>query len=66
MFGHEGVGTEAQEGSGRLLWRANKTLRRPGRYYAAFEERIPLSPYGANQCPGFSSRPALLGPGTAG
>lgn len=62
LLGSAGVGAEVNQASGRLLWRADRVLRGPGRYYAAFEERIPLKPYGDNECPGFRSRPALLGP----
>jgi hypothetical protein len=64
VFGDRGIGTEVLESSGRLLWRADRVLRGAGRYYAAFEERIPLQPYGANECPGFQSNPVLLGPGS--
>jgi hypothetical protein len=63
LFGNSGVGAEVDQASGRLLWRADRVLNGPGRYYAAFEERIPLAPYGKNECPGFKSYPALLGPG---
>ncbi|MBK5219879.1 MAG: hypothetical protein JJE35_08845 [Thermoleophilia bacterium] len=51
---------EARPESGHLLWKAEKSHPLFGRYYVAFEERIPLSPYGPNECPGFSSRPTLL------
>jgi hypothetical protein len=64
LFGSDGVGAAVEEGDGRLLWKADRVLHGPGRYYAAFEERIPLAPYGANECPGFSSYPTLLGPGS--
>jgi hypothetical protein len=51
------VATEARPDSGRLVWRVDKGGDRvvTGRYYAVFEERVPLSPYGRNLCPGFRS-----------
>lgn len=64
LFGKEGIGAEAIESSGRLLWRANRVLQRSADYYAAFEQRIPLKPYGENECPGFRSASVLLGPGS--
>jgi hypothetical protein len=54
------VGAEAKPGSGRLVWKADKKVVVAGSYYAAFEERVPLSPYGPNECPGFSSRETRL------
>ncbi len=51
----EAVGAAAEPSGSSLLWKADKKVLVPGRYYAAFEERIPLSPYGANECPGFQS-----------
>jgi len=45
---------------GRLVWKIERPSPVQGRYYAELEERIRLSPYGRNQCPGFSSRPTLL------
>lgn len=54
------VGAEAKPGSGRLVWKADKAAVHAGRYYVAFEERLRLSPYGANECPGFRSREAAL------
>jgi Excalibur calcium-binding domain len=50
-----GVGAEANTRTGRLTWKIDAKHVR-GRYYVAFEERIPLHPYGRNQCPGFHSR----------
>jgi hypothetical protein len=49
------VGAEAKPASGRLVWKVEKKLLVDGRYYAAFEARQPLSPYGPNECPGFDS-----------
>ena len=49
------VGAEARPDSGRLLWKAPKPNLLPGEYYVAFEERVPLTPYGKNECPGFRS-----------
>ena len=51
---------EARPESGRLLWKAERDAVTPGLYYVAFEERIPLKPYGANQCPGFRSAELAL------
>jgi hypothetical protein len=56
----DAVGAAAEPSSSSLIWKANKKALVPGRYYAAFEERIPLSPYGANECPGFQSAEVLL------
>jgi hypothetical protein len=55
-----GQGAEARPASGRLLWKVDKARLAPGRYYVAFEERIRLSPYGRNECPGFRSRAVTL------
>jgi hypothetical protein len=49
------LAAEARPESGRLLWKAERDLVTPGTYYAAFEEKIRTSPYGANECPGFRS-----------
>lgn len=49
------IGTVAQPGSGRLLWKLEQASVAPGGYYVVFAERQPLSPYGPNQCPGFRS-----------
>jgi hypothetical protein len=60
LIGEYRGAVEALPGSGRLIWKAEKENLEPGRYYAAFEERIRTTPYGRNECPGFSSKPALL------
>ena len=52
--------TAANPETGQLLWKADIAKPRTGRYYVSFVERIPLTPYGANECPGFSSKPTLL------
>jgi hypothetical protein len=54
------LGAEARPESGRLLWKAERETVTPGTYYAAFEEKIRLSPYGDNQCPGFRSAEVAL------
>jgi hypothetical protein len=54
------VGAEAKPQNGRLVWKADKKAIVAGLYYATFEERQPLSPYGPNECPGFTSREARL------
>lgn len=51
----ETIGAEAKPGSSRLIWKADKKVVVRGHYYAAFEERVPISPYGPNECPGFRS-----------
>ena len=56
------VAAEAQPESGRLIWKAEKGSIVRGAYYAEFEPRIPLTPYGGNDCPGFRSRPTVLPP----
>ncbi len=45
---------------GRLVWKIERPHPVRGQYYAELEERIRLSPYGRNQCPGFASLPTLL------
>jgi hypothetical protein len=54
-----GVGAEANPETGRLTWKLNAGNPR-GAYYMAFEERIALTPYGRNECPGFRSRTITL------
>jgi hypothetical protein len=49
------LGAESRPSSGRLLWKLEASLAVPGRYYAAFEEEVRLSPYKPTECPGFSS-----------
>lgn len=62
LSSHFGGAAEAKPDSGRLLWKVERQRLPPGRYYASFEERIRTHPYGANECPAFSSRPAELPP----
>jgi len=54
------VGAEARPESGRLLWKVPRVAIAPGRYYVAFTESIPLTPYGRSKCPGFRSRETTL------
>jgi len=54
------LGAEARPESGRLLWKAEREDVTPGSYYVGFEEKIRLSPYGANECPGFRSAEIAL------
>jgi len=49
------IGAESIPASGRLVWKADRATLPAGRYYAAFEEKVRLSPYGPNECPGFRS-----------
>jgi hypothetical protein len=51
---------EAKPATGRLVWKVDKPLKAPGRYYAAFEESLRTSPYGRNPCPEFRSRTISL------
>jgi len=48
------ITARAEPDRGRLVWKLGARRAR-GRYLAAFEARIPLTPYGRNQCPGFRS-----------
>lgn len=54
------IGTAAQAGSGRLLWKLDRGVVPRGRYYASFEEQQPLGPYEPSECPGFRSRTTVL------
>jgi len=49
------IGAESRATNGRLVWKADRSTLPAGRYYAAFEEKVKLSPYGPNECPGFRS-----------
>jgi hypothetical protein len=60
LLGANAGKAEARPASGRLLWKAEEVLPAPGSYYATFEERIRVTPYGPTECPGFSSQPTLL------
>lgn len=53
---------EARPQSNRLLWKEERRKILAAHYYAAFEERVPISPYGTNECPGFSSAEVRLPP----
>ena len=55
-----GVGAEAKRDSGELVWKAPRATIAPGRYYAAFAEAIPSTPYGRSECPAFRSRDVTL------
>jgi hypothetical protein len=54
------IGAEARPESGRLLWKAEREAVTPGRYYAAFEDKVRMQPYGPNECPGFHSAEIAL------
>ncbi len=58
----DAFGAEARPRSSRLLWKEERRKIAAAHYYAAFEERVPISPYGANECPGFSSAEVRLPP----
>jgi hypothetical protein len=61
LLGEYGITAEARQDSGRLVWKLNRPLPSPGRYYVVFEERIPLTPYGPVLCPSFRSAVTYLG-----
>lgn len=58
----DAFGAEAKPESNRLLWKEERRNIAPAHYYAEFEGRVPISPYGANECPGFSSAEVRLPP----
>lgn len=60
LVGEYGGKAEALPASGRLIWKVERVIAEPGRYYAAFQERIRVTPYGPTECPGFNSQPTLL------
>jgi hypothetical protein len=60
IFPRDGIGAEPREDSGHLVWKAEHRVVLPGRYYAEFEERIRLHPYGENECPAFRSHAVEL------
>jgi hypothetical protein len=60
ILGTHMASAEAKPASGRLVWKADKPLTIPGRYYVVFEESIRTSPYGLNPCPEFRSRTISL------
>ena len=51
----DAIGAEARPGGSRLIWKAEKERVVSAHYYVSFEERVPISPYGPNECPGFRS-----------
>jgi hypothetical protein len=60
VFGSHKISAEAKPDLGKLIWKADKDLDLPGRYYVAFEESVRTSPYGRNPCPEFRSRAIRL------
>jgi hypothetical protein len=60
IFPRNGIGAEPREDTGHLVWKAAHKVVLPGRYYAEFEEKIRLHPYGENECPAFRSRVVAL------
>lgn len=60
ILGPHLASAEAKPATGRLVWKVDKPLKIPGRYYAAFEESVRTSPYGRNPCPEFRSRTIAL------
>jgi hypothetical protein len=55
IFSPLGLGVEGKPASGRLIWRADRKVVVPGRYYAEFEARVRTSPRGGTECPSFRS-----------
>lgn len=55
-----GVGAEAKRDSGDLVWKEPRATIAPGRYYVAFAESLPSTPYGRSECPAFRSREVTL------
>jgi hypothetical protein len=55
IFNQFGLGTEAQPETGHLIWRADRKVVIPGRYYVEFEERARSSAYSGTECPAFRS-----------
>ncbi len=60
VLGSQTRSAEARKASGRLVWKADKRLSVPGRYYVAFEASIRTEPYSPTPCPEFRSRPTRL------
>jgi hypothetical protein len=60
ILGTHMASAEAKPATGRLVWKVDKPLPLPGRYYAVFEESLRTSPYGPNPCPEFRSRTITL------
>jgi hypothetical protein len=60
LLGRYKAGVEAQPATGKLIWKVERPITIPARYYVSFDEKVRTSPYGRNPCPGFSSRPTLL------
>ncbi|HZO05435.1 MAG TPA: hypothetical protein VFB52_03545 [Solirubrobacterales bacterium] len=60
LLGRYKAGTQADPAAGTLIWKVERADLVQARYYVAFDERVPLTPYGRNECPGFSSVPTLL------
>jgi hypothetical protein len=60
IFDRPGLGAEDRPTSGRLLWRGDRKVVVPGRYYAEFEGRIGSSHSGGSECPAFRSATVRL------
>jgi len=60
MLGRYRAGAEAKPELAKLIWKAERSNPIPGRYYVVFDERVPLNPFGRNECPSFSSQPTAL------
>jgi hypothetical protein len=60
LLGRYNAGVEAKPEQAKLIWKVERANLVAGKYYVAFDERVPQTPYGRVECPGFSSRPTLL------
>lgn len=60
LLGRYKAGAQADPAAGTLVWKVERANLVQARYYVAFDERVPLTPYGRNECPGFNSVPTLL------
>jgi hypothetical protein len=55
IFNRSGLAAEGRPRSGRLVWRGDRKVVVPGRYYAEFEERAARTPSRGTRCPSFRS-----------
>lgn len=60
IFDQAGIGLEVRRTSGRMLWRADRRVVIPGRYYAELEPRAPNAADAVSDCPGFRSEVVKL------
>lgn len=60
IFDQVGIRLEVRRASGRMLWRADRRVVIPGRYYAELEPRASGSADAVSDCPGFRSQVVKL------